>query len=56
MKAVIYCRVSDPRQALTLSLGTQEQACRDYCRREGYEVDALFVEPYNANTTDRPNL
>lgn len=58
MKAVIYCRVSDPRQALTLSLGTQEGACREYCRREGYDVDpdAIFVEPYSAKTTERPEF
>ena len=36
--AVIYVRVSDPRQAENLSLNTQLKACEEYCQRQGYEV------------------
>ena len=31
--AVIYVRVSDPRQAENLSLATQLRACEEYCER-----------------------
>jgi site-specific DNA recombinase len=44
LRAVIYCRVSTKEQAKNLSLPVQEKACRDYCKREGYEVIATFVD------------
>jgi len=41
--AVIYCRVSDPKQVTRGSgLGSQETRCRDYARAKGYEVVEVF--------------
>jgi DNA invertase Pin-like site-specific DNA recombinase len=55
--AVIYVRVSDPRQAKNLSLGTQLSSCEDYCRREGYEILERFKEEgESAKTADRTEL
>jgi DNA invertase Pin-like site-specific DNA recombinase len=55
--AVIYVRVSDPRQAKNLSLGTQLSTCEDYCRREGFEVLERFKEEgESAKTADRTEL
>lgn len=59
MRAVIYCRVSDPKQEKNLSLPTQEKACREYCAREGYTVadDQVFIERgHDAKTTNRPEF
>jgi site-specific DNA recombinase len=42
-QAVIYCRVSDPKQVTRGSgLGSQETRCRDYARAKGYEVVEVF--------------
>jgi DNA invertase Pin-like site-specific DNA recombinase len=42
-KAVIYCRVSDPKQVTRGSgLGSQETRCRDYARAKGFEVVEVF--------------
>ncbi|MGH9410546.1 MAG: recombinase family protein [Vicinamibacterales bacterium] len=55
--AVIYVRVSDPRQTENLSLSTQLRACEEYCRREGFEVLERFKEEgESAKTADRPEL
>src|SRR5262245_24322340 len=55
--AVIYVRVSDPRQAKNLSLGTQLSTCEDDCRREGFEVLHRFKEEgESAKTADRTEL
>ena len=55
MKAVVYCRVSTQEQVGNLSLSTQQEACRDFCAREGYEISRVFVEEgesaKNANRT-----
>jgi site-specific DNA recombinase len=57
MRAVIYCRVSTTEQAQSLSLPTQEKHCREYCRREGWEVAKVFVDPgESAKSLDRPEL
>jgi site-specific DNA recombinase len=55
--AVIYLRVSDPRQAENLSLATQLKACEEYCDRQGFQVLARFKEEgESAKTTDRTEL
>jgi site-specific DNA recombinase len=55
--AVIYVRVSDPRQVVNLSLGTQLRACDEYCVREGFQVLERFTEEgESAKTTDRTEL
>lgn len=57
MRAVLYCRVSTLEQVENLSLPTQEKACRAYCAREGYAVDAVFIDRgESAKTTDRPEF
>ncbi len=55
--AVIYVRVSDPRQAENLSLATQLKACEEYCDRQGFEVLERFREQgESAKTADRTEL
>lgn len=55
--AVIYCRVSTKDQVQNLSLPTQQKACLEYCQRQGYKVDKIFVEEgESAKTTDRPEF
>jgi site-specific DNA recombinase len=53
-RAVIYCRVSTKDQVDNFSLATQEKQCRDYCDRNGFVVDRLFVEQgESAKTANR---
>ena len=55
--AVIYVRVSDPRQAENLSLATQLKACEDYCERQGFVILERFSEQgESAKTADRTEL
>lgn len=57
MRAVLYCRVSTTEQVQNLSLATQEEACREYCGRQGYDVDQVFVDAgESAKTTGRPEF
>ena len=52
--AVVYCRVSTQEQTENYSLGTQEHACRDYCKRHGLTLDRVFVEEgQSAKTINR---
>ena len=56
-KAVLYLRVSDQRQVENYSLETQEKACREHCKRKGWQVVAVFREEgESAKTTERPEL
>ena len=44
-KALIYCRVSDPKQKEEgHGLESQEQRCRDHAAQRGYEVEAVFPD------------
>ena len=53
-RAVIYCRVSTKDQVENFSLPTQEKACRDYCTRNSFVVDKIFVEEgESAKTANR---
>lgn len=58
MKAIIYVRVSTREQAEEgLSLTTQENACRDYAKKKGFDVAKVFVEEgESAKTTERTRL
>lgn len=57
MRAVLYCRVSSHEQTKNLSLPTQEKACREYCARNSYDVDRVFVDAgESAKSTDRPEF
>src|SRR4030042_1794358 len=56
-KAVIYCRVSSKEQVENLSLQIQEKQCREYCMREGYQIEKVFIEEgESAKTTNRPKF
>jgi site-specific DNA recombinase len=56
-QAVIYCRVSTQEQVEGFSLTAQEKSCRDFCRKKGLGVLAVFVdEGESARTTDRPQF
>lgn len=57
-KAVIYCRVSTKEQVEEgNSLITQERSCRDYALKNGYQVDAVFIEQgESAKSADRTEL
>jgi site-specific DNA recombinase len=53
-KAIIYVRVSDPRQVSKTSLETQEASCREWCERKGIDVARVFIERgESAKTADR---
>jgi site-specific DNA recombinase len=57
MRAIIYCRVSTKDQVQNLSLSTQQKACIEFCSRNGYDVDRIFVEEgESAKTADRTEL
>ena len=55
--AVIYVRVSTADQVENLSLDTQEQRCREFCKRQGLKVERVFREEgASAKTTERQKL
>ncbi|KKQ48871.1 MAG: Site-specific recombinase, partial [Candidatus Shapirobacteria bacterium GW2011_GWE1_38_10] len=50
MKAVIYLRISDEKQISNTSLTTQEEVCRGYSAKQGFEiVDVVTDEAISAN-------
>jgi DNA invertase Pin-like site-specific DNA recombinase len=52
--AVIYSRVSTKNQVDNYSLESQEKACREYCARNGWVVDKVFIEEgESAKTVNR---
>ena len=56
-KAVIYCRVSDPRQkTLGHGLESQETRLRDYADRLGYQVVRVFADDMSGEYMDRPAM
>ena len=55
--ALVYVRVSSQRQVENFSLGVQEQACRAYCRTQGWQVARVFREEgESAKSADRTQL
>jgi len=45
--AIIYCRVSTSKQSKNgESLQVQEQECRDFCKRNDYQVMSVFSEQF----------
>lgn len=53
--AIIYCRVSTIKQKNDWdSLGSQETACRDYCRKNGITVLWVYKEAFSGKKSDRP--
>ncbi len=56
-KCIVYVRVSDPSQVDGTSLDTQEEKCREYAAREGYEVVRVFREEgVSAKMWQRPEF
>lgn len=57
-KAVIYCRVSTKEQAEEgNSLVTQERNCREYAKKQDYEIVHVFIEEgESAKTANRTEL
>ncbi len=56
-KCIIYVRVSDPSQVDGTSLDTQEEKCREYATREGFEVAKVFREEgVSAKMWQRPEF
>jgi site-specific DNA recombinase len=58
VRAVIYCRVSDPKQEREgTSLDTQEAACRAHVAEQGYALLGVYREVYTgAVFAERPQL
>lgn len=58
MNAIIYIRVSTTEQAeLGYSLKVQEDICRNYAKRNSYEILKVFIEKgESAKTTNRTEL
>lgn len=57
MKAIIYTRVSTAEQVDGYSLTYQEELCREYCKKNGWEVVDIFREEgASAKTADREQL
>jgi site-specific DNA recombinase len=57
-KAVIYCRVSSPKQVTEgHGLASQETRCREYAKLKNYEVTEVFRdEGLSGKLLDRPNI
>ena len=56
-KAVIYCRVSDPKQKTDgHGLESQETICREYAGRNGYDVIRVFQDDFTGAHTSRPAM
>ncbi len=57
MRVTIYCRVStDAQERDGTSLDTQERACIEYCRQQGWQVADIVREAASGYTLDRPGM
>ncbi|MBE3088687.1 MAG: recombinase family protein, partial [Actinobacteria bacterium] len=57
MNAIIYVRVSTTEQVDGYSLKTQEEICRDYAKRNNYNILEVFIEKgESAKTANRTEL
>ncbi len=58
LKAIIYCRVSDPKQVTEgHGLESQETRCREFAKNRGYEVVAAYHERgITGKLMDRPQI
>ena len=55
--AVIYCRVSDPKQVRDGDgLNSQETRCREFARRKGYVVVEVYKDDISGGSTERPAM
>ena len=56
-KAIIYCRVSDPKQKTRGDgLGSQETRCREYAAYRGLDVVEVFRDDFTGATDKRPAM
>ena len=56
-EAVLYCRVSTPRQKIKGDgLHSQETRCREYAKYKGYKVVQVFKDDITGKTAERPGL
>ena len=56
-QAVIYTRVSSVKQTVEGDgLRGQETRCRDFARRKGYQVEAVFQDDVSGSLTSRPGM
>jgi site-specific DNA recombinase len=56
-QAVIYCRVSDPKQVREGDgLNSQETRCREFARRKNYAVVEVFKDDISGSLADRPAM
>jgi len=56
-QAVIYCRVSDPKQSKRgHGLKSQETRCREHARAKGYEVIEVFQDDFTGMYAERPAM
>ena len=57
-KAVIYCRVSDPKQQTTRGSGldSQETRCRQYASHRGYDIVNVFRDSVSGASRNRSEL
>lgn len=54
---IIYCRVSTDKQSKTWeSLSVQEQECRNFCKRNDYQVMSVFSEQFTWTKDKRPKI
>ena len=52
MKIAIYCRVSTEEQ----NADKQEDICREYCKRNNFEVYKIYKDIISGKTTSRPEF
>ncbi len=57
-QAILYLRVSDPKQALVRGDGlhSQERTCREFAHNKGYDVLEVFQDMMTGERADRPGL
>jgi len=54
---IIYCRVSTDKQSKNWeSLDVQEQECRNFCKRNDYQVMSVFSEQFTWTKDKRPKI
>ena len=52
MKVAIYCRVSTEEQ----NVDTQEDICKEYCNRQGWEVFEVYKDIISGAKESRPSF
>jgi len=56
-RAIIYCRTASTHEGSDFSLAVQEERCRAYCERRGYQVIEIITDAgHSGNTLERPGL